>query len=342
MEDHSNILVTGGAGMIGSNLVRRLVSQGHTVKVIDNLWRGSLENLRNEGDAFVIDIEKDFYKHDLRVVGSFEHLFDEIDYVFHLADVVAGIGFVFSHEQKIFRDNILINSNTINSVSNRQIKGFIYVGTACSYPESMQNSFTAQLLHEDDVYPAQPESAYGWSKLMGEYETSLLGEESNTPISILRLHNVYGSPCDYDPLTGQVIPSLIRKAINYPEEEFIVWGTGEQSRAFLHVDDVVDGLLLAVEKGLGQGVIQLGPDFSTPIRKIAEIVVQVSGKKIDPKFDASKPEGDKSRAADFSRARAILDWEPKIKLIEGIERVYRWIEHDLEERSREKFPTNNS
>jgi len=328
----SRILVTGGAGMIGSNLVKRLVMRGHTVSVIDNLWRGRLENLKDRNGEYLIDVEKHFHNRDLRRIGSFEHLLDDVDYVFHLADIVAGIDFVFNNEWRIFRDNILINSNIINAVQDKPIKGFIYVGTACSYPKKMQDTLKARLLREEDAYPAEPESAYGWSKLMGEYETGLLGEETGIPVSILRLHNVYGAPCDFDPVTGQVIPSLIRKAINYPGEEFIVWGSGEQSRAFIHVDDVVDGLIAAMERGLNNGVIQLGPDISTPIRKVAELVVEISGKPIEIIFDPSKPEGDRSRAADYSKARRILDWRPKISLRDGLERVYRWVEEDIAQR----------
>jgi len=323
------VVVTGGAGMIGSNLVKRLVHLGHDVFVIDNLWRGRLEYLCDDQGRSVIDLDKNFFHLDLIYAGTFEEIFQDADIVIHLADVVAGIDYVFSNEGSIFRENLLINSNVVAAIRNIDLKGFIYVGTACSYPAAMQQSVDGPLLREEDAYPAWPESAYGWSKLMGEYETELIGQEAEIPVSILRLHNVYGTPCDYDAVRGQVIPSLIRKAITYPEEPFIVWGSGGQGRAFVHVDDVVDALILAMQSGFGQGVIQIGPDVCTTIREIAELIVRVSGKNIDIQYDHSKPEGDRGRAADFSKARSVLGWVPRISLEKGISEAYQWIEADM-------------
>ena len=323
------VVVTGGAGMIGSNLVKRLVHLDHEVIVIDNLWRGRLEYLCDNQGKPVIDLERNFFQLDLKNAGTFEDVFQGADFVFHLADVVAGIDYVFRNEGSLFRENLLINSNVVAAIRNVDLKGFIYVGTACSYPAAMQQSVDGPLLREEDAYPAWPESAYGWRKLMGEYETELLEQETEIPVSILRLHNVYGSPCDYDAARGQVIPSLIRKAYNYPEEPFIVWGSGGQGRAFVHVNDAVEALILAMRSGLGKGVIQIGPDVCTTIREIAELIVRVSGKNIEIQYDPSKPEGDRGRAADFSKARSVLGWAPRVALDEGISSVHQWIKADM-------------
>ncbi len=330
MSESLSIMVTGGAGMIGSNLVKRLVGMGHRVQVIDNLWRGRLSNLKNEQGIFVIDIGCDFHQLDLCESGTFEELFEDIDIVFHLADIVAGIDYVFKNQGDIFRENLLINSNVIAAVRRYKPYGFIYVGTACSYPASLQQTTDGPLLREEDAYPAWPESAYGWSKLMGEYETLLLERETEIPVSVLRLHNVYGPPCDYDPVRGQVIPSLIRKAIHFPEEDFIVWGSGDQGRAFVYVDDAVDAMVSAMERGLGEGVIQIGPDVCTSIREIAEKIVLISGKPIEIRYDLTKPEGDKSRAADYTKAHQTLGWEPRVSLSDGLKRLYDWIERDMQ------------
>ncbi|MCK4947502.1 MAG: NAD-dependent epimerase/dehydratase family protein [Candidatus Aureabacteria bacterium] len=321
-----NVLVTGGAGMIGSNLVKRLVSLGYNVRVVDNLWRGKLEYLNGEDGNPIIDLDKDFYNRDLSIPNCCDNLFENVDYVFHLADIVAGIGYVFNNQGSIFRQNMLINSNVINAVRNYPIKGLIYVGTACSFPAKLQSGVEARPLKEEDQYPAAPESAYGWSKLMGEYEALLMEQETHIPVSILVLHNVYGTPCDYGKEKSQVIPSLVRKAIRCPEEPFIVWGSGEQGRAFVHVDDVVDALILTMQKGLGRGVIQIGPDVCTSIKTIAETIVEISGKNIDIIYDTSKPEGDKGRCADYGKARDILGWSPKVEFRVGLERLYNWIE----------------
>lgn len=326
----SKIIVTGGAGMIGSNLVKKLVDLKHEVLVIDNLWRGKLEYLNDPltGKA-VIDLEKNFFNLDLsKEIGNIEP-FRGTDTIIHLADVVAGIGYVFNNQGSIFRQNVLINSNTITLAKELNVRGFIYAGTACSFPLELQNSFEYSLLKEEDLYPANPESAYGWSKLMGIYEADLLEKESDIQVLSLMFHNVYGAPCDFSEAKSQVIPSLIRKAIEFPEKDFIVWGSGKQGRAFLHIDDVVNAIILGLEKGLGEGYIQIGPDFSTTIAELAKTIVEISGKSIDIVFDTSKPEGDKARAADYKKAREILGWEPQINLEEGLRSTYEWVNEQM-------------
>jgi nucleoside-diphosphate-sugar epimerase len=323
---NTRVLVTGGAGMIGSNLVKRLVRAGFKVRVVDNLWRGKIDYLLGEDGRPAIHLENDFHNIDLSIAHSADHLFEGMDYVFHLADIVAGIGYVFSNQGAIFRQNLLINSNTIAAVRKYKPKGFIYVGTACSFPAHMQTGVDAPPLREEDQYPAAPESAYGWSKLMGEYEALLLEKEAGVPVCVAVLHNVYGAPCDYGELKGQVIPSLIRKAILYPSQPFVVWGSGSQGRAFVHVDDVVDGLLACMDNGLGCGIIQLGPDTCTSIREVAESVVQLSGKQISIQYDKGRPEGDRGRCADYGKARRILGWTPKISITSGIASLYKWID----------------
>lgn len=332
----SNILVTGGAGMIGSNLVKALIRQGNNVTVVDNLWRGKLTYLEENGVS-IINLDNNFYNFDLTHPDVLDSIIDTFDYIYHLADIVGGIGYVFNNQLSIFRQNILINSNVINSAKkSNSLKGFIYVGTACSFPAEKQYGIDAPPLKEDDQYPANPESAYGMSKLMGEYEAFLLEKEFNIPVSVLSLHNVYGAPCDFQLKTAQVIPSLINKAIQYPSQPFIVWGSGNQGRAFIHVDDIVNALILSKDKGLGHGLIQIGPSVCTSIRDIAENIVQISGKPIEIQYDLTKPEGDGGRCADYSKAESILGWQPQISLYEGLSSLYKWIELNSECRNLEK------
>ena len=329
MSSREKILVTGGAGMIGSNLVKRLSALGHSVTVVDNLWRGKTEYLLDDQGDSVIDMENCFHNRDLSIPGSLDDLLHDMDYVYHLADVVAGIGYVFSNQGYIFRQNLRINSNVVSAVSKASLKGYIYVGTACSFPADLQTGVDARPLRECDQYPAAPESAYGWSKLMGEYEALLMEEECKVPVSILSLHNVYGSPCDFDEERSQVIPALVRKAISYPVEPFVVWGSGSQGRAFVHTEDVTNALVSAMDKGLGQGVIQIGPDKCVSIREIAQTVAEISGKHIDIDFDLSRPEGDKGRCADYSKAQQVLGWTPQKNLNDGLKELYTWIEERM-------------
>ena len=145
------ILVTGGAGMIGSNLVKRLAGHGHDVSVVDNLWRGRREYLMDEQGRAVIDFDHRLHLRDLSEAGAMDGLLEGIDRVYHLADIVAGIGYVFNHQGLIFRQNLLINSNVIDAVRQNPVDGFIYVGTACSFPQHMQFGVEAPPLKEEDL-----------------------------------------------------------------------------------------------------------------------------------------------------------------------------------------------
>lgn len=321
-----SILVTGGAGFIGSWLVEALVRIGAKVFVVDNLWRGSRENLKKEDSSAWISFADQFILGDLREyhVALSACLKSKPDIVFHLADIVAGIDFVFANEPFLYRANVLINTNVYTAIQETGIKNLIYLGTACSYPQTLQEKPGRLPLVEDQVYPADPESAYGWSKLLGEYEAELLAKYSNLNVGILRLHNVYGPRAILSKKRSQVIPSLIRKAIRYPDEEFVVWGSGKQARDFVFVGDVVDALLRLPLKGMGVGAIQIGTAKETTVAELASIIVEISGKKIEPVFDKTKPEGDGGRSGNYEKAKRILGWDVFTSLQDGLEQTYSW------------------
>lgn len=329
-------LVTGGAGFIGGALVRRLVAAGADVTVVDNLWRGRLERL---ADVPGFDVDRQLVIADLSDAGRALELVRDVDLVYHLADAVAGIGFVFAHEPFVFRQNLLINSNVLHACVTNGVPRYVYVGTACSYPRHLQATEHVAVLREDQAYPADPESGYGWSKLMGEYEAELAARAHGLDVGLLRLHNVYGPGADFAPRTSQALPALIRKAVRYPEEEFVVWGSGRQYRDFVYVDDVVEALLRVHERGMGQGVIQIGSERAITLHEAASVIVETSGKDIPLSFDTSRPEGDPGRVAVCDRARQVLGWQPEVSFELGIKRTYRWIAESLGDRTHDPAGT---
>jgi GDP-D-mannose 3', 5'-epimerase len=325
------ICVTGGAGMIGSRLVQELTSLGHDVSVIDNLWRGKRDFVE-EIPGF--DVASSFFEVDLadpRNIERVTKIFSGCDVVIHLADIVAGIGYVFSNQYQIFKVNNEINSLTFHCCEAAGVGRVIYAGTACSFPKDLQMSLTS-VLRDDMLFPAQPESAYGWSKLMGTLELGYLADKTGMQVTTLMLHNVYGPNCDIDPRRSQVIPSLIRRVHELKDgEDLIVWGSGRQGRAFLHVGDVVRGFVAALDTVGCPRIVQLGPSQCTSIGELAlHLVEKTFAKRVNVVFDTSKPEGDLGRSADFSLAQATLGWEPRISLADGLRETAEWIRRALE------------
>ncbi len=324
------VCITGGAGMIGSALVKELVNRKHVVLVIDNLWRGKFSYLEKI-DGF--DENKFFYNIDLSKWEN-QHkivkIFKKCDAVIHLADIVAGIEYVFNNQYDIFRLNNSINSNVFNACAKAKILNILYAGTACSFPKNLQLGLDS-ILTENQLFPANPESAYGWSKLLGTLELSYLKEKIHCKATTLILHNVYGPNCDLTPGTSQVIPAIILRMIKLlPKEMLYVWGSGNQGRAFTYVDDIVRAFSVALEKENIPDIIQIGPSQCTSIKNLVEILNnKVIKKELQLFYDISKPEGDMGRCANYSLAFECLGWSPQVSLTEGLNNTYEWIKNQL-------------
>lgn len=327
----SRIYVTGCAGMIGSNLCQALLQSGHQVVGIDNLWRGTARNLTN------LTSHKNFeYRH--ADIASDQDWFVDMTadcVLFHTADIVAGIGYVFSNEWSVFQKNILINTQIARIVNRHQPRQLIYLGTACSYPQNLQRSVENSVLSEAVKFPADPESGYGWSKLIGEIEFSLAVKDSHTRLTVLDLHNVYGWPCIYADSTSQVIPALIHKALTSVDGNLVVWGDGNQGRAFLHIRDVVAGAEKAIGYDGEHQTFMLGPDHCTTIREVAELIKDHPKTLIDAvAYDTSKPKGDIGRFADSSLAQKELNWSTSVPFKEGLYELIDNVHADMESNSR--------
>ena len=315
----STIYVTGAAGMIGSIFCREAVKNGYNVIGIDNLSRGNILNIQPLLESKLFTFVYSDISNDLDWANNLNNS----DVIVHLADIVGGIGYVFSNEWEIFNKNLRINSNLSRVVNLRKPRQLVYIGTACSYPQSMQKSISNSGLKESDKFPADPESGYGWSKLIGDIEYKLLCESKGIIYTNIDLHNVYGSPCDYNPATAQVIPALIFKALT--SDQLVLWGNGEQGRAFVEVRDVAVAIMSSIDKGVA-GSYMIGPPFCTTINDLVKIIL--SNPKVKAKTvikDLSKPVGDIGRYYSGTAAYEILGWKPKISIEEGISDLIDYI-----------------
>ena len=178
---------------------------------------------------------------------------------------------------------------------------------------------------EDSERLVAPEGGYGWAKYVAERQLAVL---PNTKVGVARIFHAYGPNIYLKEDRSQVVGSLIRKAIRYPEEDFVVWGDGTQRRAFLYIDDFLDGLFRLDEyvETKGNLTVNLGSTEETTIKALAERIIGISGKRITPKYDTTKPVGVLRRLPDLTRAEKTLGWRPKTKLADGLAKTYEWAE----------------
>ena len=317
---NKKVLVTGGAGFIGSHLVRRLLDLGSEVYVADNLSRGRRENL----EPFLDEVH--FYLVDLTKLENCLQATEEVDSVFHLAASVGGIHYILKENVGGLTPSLLMNTNMLEAARINDVERFLFTSSACVYREkrSVLNRF-----REEDANPANPLTTYGWAKLMGEIQCETYHLDYGMKCSVVRIFNAYGENENLDPRWSHVIPSLIRKAILYPQEEFSIFGDGEQERGFLYVQDCVEGLILGMEKTVDADPINLGSEEVVSINELAKKIINISGKIIETKYDLSGPQGTHKYCADTTKMKQALGWTPQTSLDEGLERTYQWAEREL-------------
>ena len=319
------VVVTGGAGFIGANLVARLVREGAEVRVADNLERGNVEYLRDVASRI------DFRKLDLRETAVAGHALEGMDTVIHLAAKVSGIGVYMEHPGSILLNNLLIDQHVIAAALRHHVPHFFYASSSHVYPEHLQQSVDAPALKEEDAYPALPGLTYGWAKLMGE--VALMGlakEESGMHVSIARICGAYGFFQQIDLPTGSLIPVLCHRAVRWPQlKPFRLRGTGKEKRAYCFVEDVVAAIMRCVEQGDHQsllGPVNVSTEEAVSVHEIAEAVVRVSGKDIPIEYDPSVATPLWSQTVNCAKAHRELGWKPAVALEEGIRRTYGYVE----------------
>jgi GDP-D-mannose 3',5'-epimerase len=315
-------VVTGGAGFIGSHLAKRLVDGGRKVVVADDFSRGRAQNLLDLGVPF------DPRPVDLRDYQQVLEALNGAESVFHLAARVGSVEFLHGSEMAellALQTNLTIDANVFRACLQRGVKTLVYASSVSVYPIDLQQSYDV-VLAEDDLRYINPEGGYGWAKLLGEIQLQWM---RGLNIGIARIFNIYGKGEEPDE-NAHVVPALIRKAVLYPQEEFRVWGDGNQTRDLLYVADAVEAVLrLEAEAACPPVVVNIGSGEALPVKALVEKVIKISGKAIEPIYEPTKPVGPLSRTADVGRAKALLGWERDVSLEEGLRQTFAWASRKL-------------
>ena len=313
------ILVTGAGGFIGSHMVRCLKDEGHWVRGVDIK---KPEFVRSCADEFVLV--------DLRNEEGVRRVTRGMEQVYNFAANMGGIGFITKVKADVTHDNVLINANMLKACVENNVERFFFSSSACIYPQELQkdDSYVADL-RELDAYPAQPDSPYGWEKLFTEIMCKSFEEDYGLKNRIARYHNIYGPEGTYKGGREKAPAALCRKvAMAKDGGSITIWGNGKQIRSFLYIDDCLEATKLLMESDCKEP-LNIGSDKAITINELADMIIKISGKNIEKKYDLTKPIGVRSRNADITLLKKKLNWQPKVTYQKGLEKTYRWVEKQV-------------
>jgi len=329
MWESVSVLVTGGASFIGSHLVDSLLMKGAIVKVADDFSSGKLDNLKyplkkiSKNNWVFGDLS--VFKGDLKEKYFTNFVIKDVDTIFHLAALHGGRGYIHTHPAQCCT-NMILDQLVFEEAHKEGVERICFASSACVYPSYLQEETgSSYLLKEEDANPFVRDKAfadleYGWAKLMGEMALKAYHRQYGMKTSSVRIFTAYG-PRENE---THAIIALIAKAF-IKMDPYVIWGTGEQDRNFTYVQDIVDALILSAEKITDGSSINAGKSDRITLNQATKLVFEIIGWK--PKkiyHDLAKPQGVASRAADLTKAKKILGWEPKISFREGFEKTIKW------------------
>jgi GDP-D-mannose 3', 5'-epimerase len=312
-------VVTGAGGFIGSHLVTYLKKQDYWVRGVDI-----------KPPEFGKTTADEFLRLDLRRWENCLQATDGVDEVYALAADMGGMGFISSHHAQILRNNSLISIHTLDAARENGVSRYLYTSSACVYPEYRQTETEAIPLREEEAYPAMPQDAYGWEKLVTERLCTHFREDFGLETRIVRFHNIFGPFGTWTGGREKAPAAMCRKAAIAKltgNHEIEIWGDGEQTRSFCYIDDCVLGIFKLMQSDYREP-LNLGQDRLVTINQLADMAAAAAGIRIT-KRHIEGPQGVRGRNSDNTRLRQTLGWEPAISLEEGIGRTYRWIEEQV-------------
>lgn len=303
------VVVTGGAGFLGSYVVRKL---------------------QERGAAQVVAPRKNDY--DLTELSAVQALYADTkpDMVIHLAAKVGGIGANRMYPAEFFYDNLMMGTQLLHEAWKAEVEKFVAIGTVCAYPK-----FTPVPFHEDDLwngYPEETNAPYGLAKKMLLVQSEAYRQQYHYNSIFLLPVNLYGPEDNFDEASSHVIPALIRKCLEAKQRgdhEIVAWGDGSPTREFLYVEDAAEGIVLAAERYNKSDPVNLGSAFEISIKDLIETIARLTGFEGQIRWDTSKPNGQPRRKLDTQRAEAEFGFKSHTSFEEGLRRTIEWYAHEM-------------
>ena len=300
----TRVLVTGGAGFIGSHLVDRLIEEGYDVRVIDSLYSGKLENIENH----IKNCKVDFVKGDIRDASIVKKSLVGVEAVFHLAALIS-VPFSISNPELTLDVNLAGTLNLLNACSEKNVGKFVFVSSCAVFGDT-------KILPVNENASTNPISPYAESKLLAEQDCLNFQQKGLLQSVVLRFFNVYGPRQGMNDYSG-VITRFINRAKQ--KQSLTIYGDGSQTRDFVNVHDIVQALYACMKNNSANGeVFNIGSGKPTSITELAKTVLELTGQDIEIRYELARAGDIKDSYADISKAKRLLNYEPKVTLKQGL------------------------
>lgn len=327
------VIILGGGGFIGGHLGRKLKNEGCHVRICD---------IKNHEYFEHDEICHEFIVGDLRCPKVVDLVIDNnVDEVYQLAADMGGAGYIFTGENdaNVMHNSALININVVQECVKKDVKKIFYSSSACIYPEHNQLDPDNPNCVESSVYPANPDSEYGWEKLFSERLFLSFNRNYNLNMRIARFHNIFGPQGSWNNGKEKAPAAMCRKAAETSDDGSIeVWGDGKQTRSFLYIDECLE----SIEKFMNSdfiGPVNIGSEYMISINNFAQMAIDISGKNIKinnlegeeffKKYGYKCPVGVRGRKSDNKLFNEKIGKIKNTSLYDGMVKTYFWINKKL-------------
>jgi UDP-glucose 4-epimerase len=307
------VVITGGAGFIGSHIAEKLANQGYHTTILDDLSTGKMENI----EALLKRSNVELVQGSITDITLLQRIFKGVYYVFHQA-AIPSVPRSIENPQASHDVNVTGTLNILLAARDNSVKKVVYSSSSSVYGD------TPTLPKREDM-PPNPQSPYAVTKLAGEYYCQVFHEVYGLPTISLRYFNVYGPRQDPDSQYAAVVPLFISRISQGKSP--IIFGDGKQTRDFTYISDVVEANILAAESN-ASGVFNIGGGGNqVSLEKLARLIPKLMGKNIDPIYEKPRPGDIRHSLADISKAKT-FGYEPEYNLEEGLKETIRGFQHE--------------